>query len=121
MNENPSTVPSTPTETPEAAPQAVESTPAPTPAPAPAQAPLEHAPLTHEPYEPLAKKINRIMAYVLIISGISFVLIAILAIWNVFGDDAGTVVWRALGSLGAIALGALIVSVASKIITDHNK
>lgn len=68
-----------------------------------------------------AEKINHIMATVLIISAVSFVLIALLAIWNVFGDDAGTVVWRSLGSLGAIALGALIVSVASKLVITHQK
>lgn len=69
----------------------------------------------------LARKINRTMAFVLIFSGIGFVLITILAIWEVFGPDAGSIVWRALGSLGAIALGALIISVASKLIDEHHK
>lgn len=116
MNENPETKPFVEPEAPVVT-SAVERGPAPvTPAPQPS------TPLTHDAsHESLAKKINRTMAYILIISGISFVLIAILAIWNVFGDDAGTVVWRSLGSLGAIALGALIVSVASKIISDHQK
>ncbi len=59
------------------------------------------------------------MAFVLIFSGIGFVLIAILALWEVFGPNAGEIVWKALGSLGAIALGALIVSVASKLIDER--
>jgi len=113
MQDNTNNTPSTPSEQSAATPPVVETPP--TAPVAPAEA------LHHEKELSLAQKINRTMAYVLIISGISFVLIAVLAIWNVFGDDAGTVVWRSLGSLGAIALGALIVSVASKIITDHQK
>jgi len=68
----------------------------------------------------IAHKINRIMAFVLIFSAIGFVLISLLAIWEVFGPDAGTIVGRSIGSLGAIALGALIISVASKLIDDRN-
>lgn len=71
--------------------------------------------------ESIARKLNRIMAYVLIISGVGFVLIAILAIWEVFGSGAGDIVWRSLGSLGAIGLGALIVSIASRLIDEHHK
>ncbi len=70
--------------------------------------------------EGLAHKINRITAIILIVSGSVFVLIAILAIWQVFGKDNSDVVWRALGSLGAIALGALIVSVASKLVDEKH-
>ena len=70
--------------------------------------------------ETLAKKINRYMAFILLFSGIAFVLITILAIWEVFGPDAGDIVWRSLGSLGAIALGALIVSVASKLVDANS-
>ena len=70
--------------------------------------------------ESLSRKINKAMAIVLIVSAISFVLISILAIWEVFGANAGEVVGRSLGSLGAIALGALIISVASKLIDDRS-
>lgn len=97
----------------------------------PTQVPIQPAP---QPMQQLAvpitrstkeisftQKINRIMALVLIFSGISFVLVAILSIWEVFGSDTGDVVWKALGSLGAIALGALIVSVASKLVDGHHK
>lgn len=92
------------------------------PATSPAH-PLEASPLTPVEVAPetLAHKINRVTALVLIIAGIAFVLVAILAIWQVFGDDTSDIVWRALGSLGAIALGALIVSVASKIAGDRQK
>lgn len=90
------------------------------PVPQPIQPPATPvAPISKE--VSLAHKINRIMALILIFSGISFVLIAILSIWEVFGPDAGDVVWKALGSLGAIALGALIVSVASKLVDGHQK
>lgn len=102
-------------------------TPVTAPAPLIATAPTPVAPAATAPAiqtadEPmsLARKINRAMAFVLIFSGISFVLITILSIWEVFGPDAGEAVWRSLGSLGAIALGALIVSVASKIIEDNH-
>jgi len=70
--------------------------------------------------ESLSHKINKAMAIVLIVSAVSFVLISILAIWEVFGSNAGEVVGRSLGSLGAIALGALIISVASKLIDDRS-
>ncbi len=85
-------------------------------------APVAPAPVIQTAEEPmsLARKINRAMAFVLIFSGVSFVLITILSIWEVFGPDAGETVWRSLGSLGAIALGALIVSVAAKIIEDNH-
>lgn len=75
----------------------------------------------HEPTVSLARKINHITALVLVFSGIIFVLVTILAIWQVFGPDASSVVWRSLGSLGAIALGALIVSVSSKLIEDSQQ
>lgn len=71
--------------------------------------------------ETLAHKVNRVMAFVLIFSGIGFVLIAILALWDVFGENNGEVIWRALGSLGAIALGALIVSISSRLIDGKQK
>lgn len=86
-----------------------------TPIPVSVPTPVVELPKT----ESLAHKINRIMAFVLIVSAIAFVLISILSIWEVFGPDAGTVVWRSLGSLGAIALGALIISIASKLIDDR--
>ena len=69
----------------------------------------------------LARKINHVTALVLLFSGIVFVLIAILAIWQVFGPDAGSVIWRSLGSLGVLALGALIVAVSAKLVDDSQQ
>ncbi len=121
-SEEPTPTP-TPTSTTEPAEAVQPVTPVtqPTPAPQPVIAPVQSVAVAKDEMS-LARKINRAMALVLIFSGISFVLITILAIWEVFGKDAGTVVWRSLGSLGAIALGALIISVASKIIDEsHHK
>lgn len=76
--------------------------------------------LTRPSEESLAKKVNRYTAFILLFSGIAFVLIAILSIWEVFGPNAGDIVWRSLGSLGAIALGAMIVSVASRLVEQNS-
>ena len=58
--------------------------------------------------------IRRVTAWVMILSAILFAMIGILAIWEVFGDNAGDVVWRAFSSLAIIAFAALIVNVASR-------
>lgn len=59
--------------------------------------------------------IKRATAWVMIISAIMFALVGVLAVWQVFGDDAGDVVWRAFSSLAIIAFAALVVNVASRI------
>ncbi len=58
--------------------------------------------------------VQRVSAWVMILSGIFFTLISLLAIWKVFGDNTGDVVWRSLSSLGVIAVAALIVNVAAR-------
>lgn len=58
--------------------------------------------------------IRRITAWVMIMSAILFALVGVLAIWEVFGESAGDVVWRAFSSLAIIAFAALVVNVASR-------
>lgn len=58
--------------------------------------------------------IRRVTAWVMILSAILFAMIGILAIWEVLGDNAGDVVWRAFSSLAIIAFAALVVNVASR-------
>ena len=58
--------------------------------------------------------IRRVTAWVMILSAILFAMVGILAIWEVFGDNAGDVVWRAFSSLAIIAFAALVVNVASR-------
>ena len=58
--------------------------------------------------------IRRITAWVMILSAILFAMIGVLAIWEVFGESAGDVVWRAFSSLAIIAFAALVVNVASR-------
>lgn len=65
------------------------------------------------------RKINRITAIVLIISAVLFATISLLAIWDVFGNDTGEVVWRSFSSLATIALASLVVNVASKLVEQN--
>lgn len=58
--------------------------------------------------------IRRVTAWVMIMSAILFALVGVLAIWEVFGESAGDVVWRAFSSLAIIAFAALVVNVASR-------
>ncbi len=58
--------------------------------------------------------IRRVTAWVMILSAILFAMIGILAIWEVLGDNAGDVVWRAFSSLAIIAFASLVVNVASR-------
>lgn len=59
------------------------------------------------------RKVERVTAWVLIISAVLFAVIGIAAIWGAFGDN-GDVVWRALGSLSVIALAALVINVGAR-------
>jgi len=73
-----------------------------------------------QPQVVLAKKsafnqIQRVTAWVMIISAILFALVGVMAIWQVFGDNAGDTIGRAFGSLVIIAFAALIVNVASRV------
>ena len=58
--------------------------------------------------------IRRITAWVMIMSAILFALVGVLAIWEVLGESAGDVVWRAFSSLAIIAFASLVVNVASR-------
>jgi len=60
-------------------------------------------------------EIQKITAWVMIISAMLFALVGVLAIWQVFGDNAGDTIGRAFGSLVIIAFAALIVNVASRV------
>jgi hypothetical protein len=59
------------------------------------------------------KKVERVTAWVLILSAVLFAVIGILAIWGAFGDDTN-VVWRSLGRLSVIALASLVVNVGAR-------
>lgn len=58
--------------------------------------------------------IRRVTAWVMIMSAILFALVGVLAIWEVLGESAGNVVWRAFSSLAIIAFASLVVNVASR-------
>lgn len=58
--------------------------------------------------------IRRVTAWVMIMSAILFALVGVLAIWEVLGESAGDVVWRAFSSLAIIAFASLVVNIASK-------
>lgn len=58
--------------------------------------------------------IRRVTAWVMIMSAILFALVGVLAIWEVLGESAGDVVWRAFSSLAIIAFASLVVNVASR-------
>lgn len=59
--------------------------------------------------------VQKVTAWVMIVSAILFALVGILAIWQVFGENAGDTIGRAFGSLVIVAFAALIVNVASRI------
>ena len=61
--------------------------------------------------------IKKATAWVMIISAMLFALVGVLAVWEVFGPHAGDVVWRAFSSLVIIAFAALVVNVASRMVT----
>lgn len=79
------------------------------------QKPVEQKPVpnTNDNHE-VFMAIRRVTAWVMILSAILFAMIGILAIWEVLGDNAGDVVWRAFSSLAIIAFAALVVNVASR-------
>lgn len=58
--------------------------------------------------------IRRVAAFVTIISAVLFALISVLAIWQVFGQNTGDVVWRFASSLGVIGFASLIVNVVAR-------
>ena len=60
------------------------------------------------------RSVQKMTAWVMIISAVLFALIGILAIWQVFGDNVGDPFSRAFGSLLVIAFASLIVNVASR-------
>ena len=64
--------------------------------------------------------IRQATAWVMIISAVSFALVGLLAIWQVFGSNAGDVVWRAFSSLAIIAFASLIVNVASRMVENKH-
>ena len=75
---------------------------------------VEKSPQTPQKDNEVFLIIRRVTAWVMILSAILFAMIGILAIWEVFGDNAGDVVWRAFSSLAIIAFAALVVNVASR-------
>ena len=63
--------------------------------------------------------IQHATAWVMIISAILFAIVGILGVWQVLGDNAGDVVWRALSSLAIIAFAALIINVSVRMAEDR--
>jgi hypothetical protein len=63
--------------------------------------------------------IQRVTAWIMVASAILFALIGILAVWDVFGDNAGDVIWRSLSSLAIISFAALIINVSLKVLEDR--
>jgi putative Mn2+ efflux pump MntP len=59
--------------------------------------------------------IKHVTAWIMIISATLFALIGVLAIWEVFGQDAEDVIGRAFASLAIIAFASLVVNVASRV------
>ncbi len=74
---------------------------------------ISDAPLT------MFQKVQRMTAWVLIASAVFFLIIGMLAIWGVFGDN-GDIVWRSLGSLAVIALAASIIYVGARMAEDRS-
>ena len=68
-----------------------------------------------QPQNDVFYMIKRVTAWVMIISATMFALVGVLAVWEVLGESAGDVVWRAFASLAIIAFASLIVNVASRI------
>lgn len=77
------------------------------------QKPVQNTPANRENVE-MFVVIRRVTAWVMIMSAILFALVGVLAIWEVLGESAGDVVWRAFSSLAIIAFASLIVNVASR-------
>lgn len=69
----------------------------------------------HSQHNDVFYMIKRVTAWVMIISATMFALVGVLAVWEVLGESAGDVVWRAFASLAIIAFASLIVNVASRI------
>ena len=69
----------------------------------------------NSPKKSVFHEIQKVTAWVMIISAMLFALVGVLAIWQVFGDNAGDTIGRAFGSLVIIAFAALIVNVASRV------
>ncbi|MDR0887088.1 MAG: hypothetical protein LBM97_00085 [Candidatus Nomurabacteria bacterium] len=63
--------------------------------------------------------IRQVCAWVTIISAAVFAFIAILAVWQVFGDITGDVVGRALGSLFIIGFASGVIAVVSSLLNDN--
>jgi len=67
-----------------------------------------------QPVQSKFAMIRRVTASVTITSAILFALISILAIWEVFGQNTGDVVWRSASSLAVIGFASLIVNVVAR-------
>jgi hypothetical protein len=71
------------------------------------------------PKEPMARRVQKGSAWALMISAILFALIAISAIWGVFGDN-NNAAWKSVASLGIVALASLVINVGARIFEDHS-
>lgn len=90
--------------------------PAPEPVAPTVAAPVVAAsePSAAQPQSGALAKVEKITAWILILSGILFALVGLMSIWGAFGGNTD-IVWRSLGSLAVIAFTALIVNVGARI------
>lgn len=63
------------------------------------------------------KKIKEVAVGVLITAVSILTLIAILSIWDVFGKE---VLWKSISTIGIVAFGALIVIIASQVLSHKD-
>lgn len=66
------------------------------------------------------RSVAKISAWVLILSAVLFALIAIAAIWGVFGNNSNAA-WKSAASFGLIALAALVVNIGTRIYEGKRK
>ncbi|NCB21200.1 MAG: hypothetical protein EOM88_04805 [Clostridia bacterium] len=63
------------------------------------------------------KKIKEVAVGILITAVSVLTLISILSIWNVFGKE---VLWKSISTIGIVAFGALIVIIASQVLSHKD-
>lgn len=71
-------------------------------------------PVIKQEYSAIARKIEKISAWVLISSAVIFAIISILSIWGVFSNSSG-IVWKSLSSMSVLAFMSLVINVAARI------
>ena len=76
--------------------------------------------LTPPPVMSPIRIVEKISAWVLILSAVVFALVAILSIWQVFGTN-NDVAWKALASIIVIMFAALVINIGARIYDGKKK